>query len=193
MQPTITGRNVEITDYTRSYIEKKLQRVERHLPALSEIRVELVSESAKGAPQRNVAQVTLRAGGVILRGEERGADVFSAIDAVMEKVVRQVERFKGKREHARKKGNRQAEPVTAGELSQTDAEYIDGQEAGDLQHPIVRTKRFQTAPMGPQEAIEQMELLGHNFFVFYNADDGNVNVVYRRTHGDYGLLVPELS
>src|SRR5262245_17797109 len=111
MQPTITGRNVEITEYTRGYIEKKLQRVERHMPAFSEVRVELAAESTKGSPQGNVAQVTLRAGGVILRGEERAADIFTAIDAVMEKVVRQVDRFKGKRQHARKKTQRDDEPA----------------------------------------------------------------------------------
>ena len=191
MQLSITGRNVDITDYTRGYLEKKMRRVERHLPGLTEARVELASESTKGAGQRNVAQVTLRAGGKILRGEERAGDLFTAIDAVMEKVVRQVDRFKEKRQHRnRKQPLRESVPVLAAEVV---AEYEETAEETDVYQPIVKLKRFQTLPMTTDEAIEQMELLGHTFFVFYNANDGHVNIVYRRDHGDYGLLIPELS
>lgn len=190
MQLSITGRNVEVTDYTRSYLEKKLQRVVRHLPGLTEARVELAVENTKGAQTRNVAQITLRAGGKIIRGEERAADLFSAIDMVMEKVVRQVDRFKEKRQHSRKKSlreNVQAATAPAVLAEETVEEEVEGYQ------PIVRIKRFQTAPMPPEEAIEQMELLGHSFFVFYNIHDGQVNVVYRRNDGSYGLLVPELA
>lgn len=191
MQLSITGRNVDITDYTRGYLEKKMKRVERHLPGLTEARVELASESTKGAGQRNVAQVTLRAGGKILRGEERAADLFTAIDAVMEKVVRQVDRFKEKRQHRfRKHESHEDVPVLAAEAV-AEPEYVV--EETDEYQPIVKLKRFQTAPMTSDEAIEQMELLGHNFFVFYNGQNGQVNVVYRREHGDYGLLMPELT
>ncbi|MEP7198367.1 MAG: ribosome-associated translation inhibitor RaiA [Chloroflexota bacterium] len=191
MQLSITGRNVDITDYTRGYLEKKMRRVERHLPGLTEARVELASESTKGAGQRNVAQVTLRAGGKILRGEERAGDLFTAIDAVMEKVVRQVDRFKEKRQHRnRKQPLRESVPVLAAEVV---AEYEETAEETDVYQPIVKLKRFQTLPMTTDEAIEQMELLGHTFFVFYNANDGHVNVIYRRDHGDYGLLIPELA
>jgi len=191
MQLSITGRNVEITDYTRSYLEKKLKRVERHLPGLSEAHVELATESTKGAEQRNVAQVTLRAGGKILRGEERAADLFSAIDIVMEKVVRQVDRFKEKRtERSRKKSLRENTQAIAAEAVMTEDSTDDEAEA---YQPIVRSKRFQTSPMPPEEAIEQMELLGHSFFVFYNAQDGQINVIYRRNDGNYGLLIPELA
>jgi putative sigma-54 modulation protein len=193
MQLSITGRNVDITDYTRGYVEKKMQRVERHLPALSEARVELSSESTKGTEQRNVAQITLRAGGVILRGEERASDLFTAIDMVMEKVVRQVDRFKEKRQkRMRKQGLHETAPAMAAEAALAAENAADDGDAEDYQ-PIVKIKRFQTAPMIPEEAIEQMELLGHNFFVFFNANDGQVNVVYRRMHGDYGLLIPELA
>jgi len=190
MQLTITGRNVEITDYTRSYVEKKMQRVDRHLTDLTEAHVELAAENAHGA-ERNVAQVTLRVGGKILRGEERAADLFTAIDLVMEKIVRQVDRFKEKRQQRHhKKGVRENAVGTSVEAVVAEE---DAAEAAEEFQPIVKIKRFQTAPMLPEEAIEQMELLGHNFFVFYNANDGQVNVIYRRTHGDYGLLVPELA
>jgi len=189
MQLSITGRGVDITEYTRSYVEKKMQRVDRHLPGLTEARIELAAENAHGT-DRNVAQVTLRAGGKILRGEERAGDLFMAIDLVMEKIVRQVDRFKEKRQQRYRKGAREN---TAG----ADIEALIAEEEGgdedDTYRPIVKTKRFQTSPMLPEEAIEQMELLGHTFFVFFNASDGKINVIYRRTVGDYGLLIPDLA
>ena len=190
MQLSITGRNVDITDYTRSYVDKKMQRVERHLSGLTEARIELAAENAHGA-ERNVAQVTLRVGGKILRGEERAADLFTAIDLVMEKVVRQGDRFKEKRQQRHRKKADQDNTIGAS-VDAIVAEENAAEEAEEYQS-IVKIKRFQTAPMLPEEAIEQMELLGHTFFVFFNANDGQVNVIYRRTHGDCGLLIPELA
>ena len=190
MQLSITGRSVDITEYTRSYVEKKMQRIDRHLPGLTEARIELAAENTRGA-ERNVAQVTLRVGGKILRGEERAADLFTAIDLVMEKVVRQVDRFKEKRQQRqRKQGTRESAAGTSVEAVIAEE---DATEKDEEIQPIVKIKRFQTSPMLPEEAIEQMELLGHTFFVFFNANDGQVNIIYRRTHGDYGLLIPELA
>lgn len=192
MQLSITGRNVDVTDYTREYVEKKMHRVERHLPGMSEARVELASESTKGAGERLVAQVTLRAGGKILRGEERAADLFTAVDMVMEKVVRQVDRFKEKRQDRKRRTAGLREAVDS--LAVAEAPLpSDEDSVAEEYRPIVKTKRFQTAPMSPEEAIEQMELLGHAFFVFFNGMDGSVNVVYRRNDGAYGLLIPELA
>jgi putative sigma-54 modulation protein len=191
MQLSITGRNIDVTDYTRDYIEKRLQRVTRHLPSLHEARVELLGAAASSNGQRNVVQITLRAGGKILRGEERASDLFSAVDEVMEKMVRQVDRFKGKRMQRRHTAQAASEnSLDAAVLAETAVAEAD---EGEAYRPIVKTKRFHTAPMPAEEAIEQMELLGHNFFVFYNAQDGQVNVVYRRNDGDYGLLIPELT
>ena len=192
MQLSLTGRNVDITDYTREYVEKKLQRVERHLPGMTEARVELANESTRGANERNVAQITLRAGGKILRGEERAADLFTAVDMVMEKVVRQVDRFKEKRQQRKRRAGGLKGTVEALATEAVMEAEVPAEEAENYQ-PIVKVKRFQTAPMLPEEAIEQMELLGHSFFVFYNERDGGVNVVYRRNDGNYGLLIPELS
>ena len=201
MQLSITGRNVDVTDYTREYVEKKMQRVERHLPGMTEARVELASENTKGPDKRNVAQVTLRAGGKILRGEERGADLFAAVDMAMEKVVRQVDRFKEKRQGRKRRsaGLREtvdaleSEPAVLAEALAEPPAAVPEEIEESAYQPIVRTKRFQTAPMSAEEAIEQMELIGHAFFVFYNEADGGVNVLYRRNDGAYGLLIPELG
>lgn len=185
MQLSITGRHIAVTDPIRDYIEKRLGSVVRHLPSLYESRVELAN-TANSAGQRYVVQVTLRVGARLLRGEERANDLFAAIDAVMEKMTRQVERFKNRLNDRRHRPAISAEPE--GELETEEGDFDEA-----LVHPIVRTKHFQTSPMHPEEAIEQMELLGHNFFVFFNAHDGQVNVAYRRQTGDYGLLKPELA
>jgi putative sigma-54 modulation protein len=126
--------------------------------------------------------VTVRSNGTILRAEERSDDIFTSIDAVLNKMYRQIARYKGKRKNRWRGAGVTVEPLP----SQFEEEEFE--EAAS----ITRTKRFSMTPMHPEEAVEQMELLGHDFYVFYNADEGQVNVLYRRKHGDYGLLQPEL-
>jgi putative sigma-54 modulation protein len=129
--------------------------------------------------------VTIWANGSILRAEEKSADLFAAVDAVTDKMERQIERFKGKRRRRRQQGA----PAAAFPAS---LEMEEEEEAGSGP-AIVRVKQFPISPMSVEEAIDQMELLGHDFFVFYNADTNSMNVVYRRKDGNYGLLQPELA
>jgi len=177
MELIIKGKNLEITDWLREYVEKKVRRLDRYLPGIEEARVELAVESTRSAKDRQRAQLTLRRGRVILRAEERSADMFSSVDAVLDKMQRQIDRYKGK--HWERKGSRELERI---ELAEEEA-----------QPRIVRTKRFLMTPMTPEEAIEQMELLGHDFFIFFNAESDEINVLYRRKDGNYGLLQPELA
>jgi len=179
MQLIIQGKNMEITDRLREYIEKKVGKLDRYLPTITEARVELSVEGAKSAKDRQVAQLTVRARGTLLRAEERSADMFASIDAVVDKMYRQIVRYKGKR-YGRGRGPGEMPPV----------EVVEEEEAPPR---IVRTKRFQVAPMDPEEAVEQMELLGHDFFVFFNVNTNEINVVYRRKDGNYGLIEPELA
>lgn len=183
MELFVKGKNVEVTDHLREYVQKKIGKLDRYLPTISEARVELSSEDTKAAQHRQVCQVTLRSNGVILRAEERSDDMFNAIDTVLDKMHRQIARYKGKRADRWRGAGATAEPLPVEIEPESEEETTD----------IVRRKRFAMAPMLPEEAIEQMELLGHDFFVFYNADEGAVNVLYRRRDGDYGLLQPELS
>ena len=177
MELIIKGKNLEITDWLYDYVEKKVRRLDRYLPEIEEARVELSVENTRSAKDRQRAQLTLRRKGVILRSEERSADMFNSVDAVLNKMQRQIDRYKGK--HWGRKVARESEPVEM---------------AGEEAEPrIVRTKRFSMLPMISEEAIEQMELLGHDFFVFFDAEGGEVNVLYRREDGDYGLLQPELA
>ena len=180
MQLMIQGKNIEVTDRLEEYIEKKVGKLDRYLPTITEGRMELSVEGAKSAKDRQVAQLTLRSKGTLLRAEERTADMFTSIDAVVDKMYRQIVRYKGKR-YGRGRGPGEAPPVELGEFEE------------EVAPRIVRTKRFEVSPMGAEEAVEQMELLGHDFFVFFNIDTNEINVIYRRKDGDYGLIEPELA
>ncbi len=196
MELTIKGKNVEVTDRLRDYVEKKIGRLDRYLPSISEARVELSSEETKAAADRQVCQVTVRSNGVILRAEERSDDIFTSIDAVLDKLYRRIARYKGKRADRWKGAGAAVEPLPIEVEEETEEETEEGEEeeeeTEELLSRIVRRKRFRMVPMSPAEAIEQMELLGHDFFIFYDANAGQVNVLYRRRDGNYGLLEPEL-
>lgn len=187
MQIIIKGKNVEITDWLKQYVEKKIGKLDRYLPNVSEARVELAVQKTKSTNDRQVAQITLRSNGTILRAEEKSDDMFASIDAVADKMHRQVARFKGKRVRRGRAG--QNEPML---LSEDSSEAVEIEEGGEVSS-VVRVKRFLVQPMTDDEAIEQMELLGHDFFLFYNPDTDSMNVVYRRKDGNYGLLQPELA
>ncbi len=189
MNLTITGRNnLHIARWLEDYIEKKVGKLDRYLPSLQDAKVDITEEAVRQASQHYVVQVTLHdKKGTILRSEERGPDVKSAVDVVVDKLHRQIVRFKGKRRDRYQRGMNGDNMW--GEDPPFDMEEAEEEEAASL----VRTKRFTISPMNVEEAIEQMDLLGHTFFVFYDADVGSVQVVYRRQDGNYGLIVPELA
>ena len=182
MQVIVQGRNLQVTDRLREYVEDKTNKLDRYLPTITEARMELSTEKTRSAEDRQVAQLTVRIKGVLLRSEERSADMFTSVDMVMDKIRRQIDRYKKKR-----RGRLRNPQVD----SLADEDVEDEELSSEAR--IVRTKRFRVTPMGPGEAVEQMELLGHSFFMFYNVDEGQLNVVYRRRDGDYGLLQPEMD
>ena len=181
MEILITGKNIKLLPAVRSYIERRLAKLSRHLPNIMELKVEVAMESTKSADQRFVAQVTIDIGGTLLRGEERADDIFAAIDKVAAVMDRQIERYKGKLYH---KGR--GASFARGGLNEEEEEVLSTEK-------VVRVKRFAINPMSAAEAIEQMELLHHNFFLFYNGETQEINLVYRRRGGDYGIIEPELS
>jgi len=183
MELIVKGKNVEVTDRLREYVEQKIGKLDRYLPSISEAWVELSSEETKAAQDRQVCQVTVRSNGTILRAEERSDDMFSAIDTVLDKMYRQIARYKGKRKNRWRGAGSMMEPLP----------IAMGEESEEEARSIVRVKRFPMTPMNPEEAVEQMELLGHDFFVFFNGEEGRINVLYRRKGGNYGLLQPELD
>lgn len=182
----VYGRNMEVTERIQDYVEKKVSKLDRYLPDIDEARVDLAyAKSARSAGDRQVAQLTIRGKGFILRTEERADDIFAAIDTVLEKMQRQIERFKGKHHRGRGDG-KSASEVAAG--------IVEEEETNELAPVIARRKHFRLSPMDELEALEQMVLLGHdNFFVFYNAKTNSINVLYRRRDGNYGLIEPEIG
>lgn len=179
MQLIIKGKNMEVSEALKKYVQKKIGKLDRYLPTIDEARVELSVEKAKSNQDRQVVQVTLRSNSTILRAEERSADMLAAIDAVRDKLQRQIKRYKERPMRIRERARAAAVQSAEG--------------AEELPARIVRTKRFIITPMDEEEAIEQMELLGHDFFIFYNPDTASLNVLYRRKDGNYGLLQPELA
>jgi putative sigma-54 modulation protein len=177
------ARNMRLTDNIRDYVEKKAAKLERFLQEIDEIRVELSHiKSARSALDRQVAQITVHGKGFILRSEERADDIHAAFDAALEKVQRQIDRYKGKHYHGRGDGRSAAEVLE---------EDLPVDETGELLPLIARRKKFIVLPMNEDEAVEQMRLLGHdNFFVFFNPEQNSIQVLYRRRNGTYGLIEP---
>jgi putative sigma-54 modulation protein len=180
VQLIITGKNYDVSERVETYVRRKMAKLDRHLTEPVEARVELSSENTKDANQRKIVQVTMFKNGTIIRGEERSAEIRTAVDAVVEKLDKQVRRYKDKR--LRKK--RHAAPTE---------QVLEDTPTEEMSPRVVRVKRFRTPPMTEEEAIEQMELLGHSFFLFFNQTSGALNVLYRRDDDNYGLLEPEVE
>ncbi len=178
MRLLVKGKNVEVSDQIREYAEEKLGKLERQLNGPTRVELELAVERNPSIANNNVAEATIWTKGPVLRARESSADMKASIDQLVDKLERQVTRYRDKR---RRHGHR-AEPVAAQE--QTESEDVEGPR-------VVKTKQFAVKPMSPEEAVLQLELIGHDFFVFRNADTGEMNVVYRRHDGDYGLIEPQ--
>ena len=155
MELQIAGKNIELSAAVHRYIERKLGKLGRHLPDIAASRVEILEEKTRSPQQRFVVQVTVDSSGTVFRGEERGEDLFTAIDKVAATMTRQLENHKGK---LYEKGR--GSSLARGEFSE-EAEIVEPA------RKIVKVKRFTIKPMPLSEAIEQMELLGHDFFIFF--------------------------
>jgi putative sigma-54 modulation protein len=173
MRLSVKGRNLEITEPLRRYAEEKVQRLSKYLEHIVAANVVLAVEK-----HRQIAEVTLRVRDLTIRAEESTADLYSAIDLVTEKLERQILRYKER--IVDRTGPR------VGPESQA-----VGAASAEAEPRVVKTKRFAVKPAEVDEAILQMNLLGHSFYVFRNARTDEVNVVYRRKDGHYGLIEPE--
>lgn len=182
MKMDIRGRNIEITDALKDYTTKRLSKLEKYIDDASTAQVALSVEG-----ERHKVEVTIPLNGVILRGEVAGEEMYTAIDLVVEKLEKQIEKHKTKLYKSyRGAGLKKA---VADEIQRELDEKKDTTE----KFKIVKTKRFALKPMDEEEAIMQMNLLGHTFFVFHNAQTEEVNVVYKRKDGNYGLIEPDFD
>ncbi len=192
MELRIRGRNMEIDDQIRKHVEEKLGQLERHLPGLPRVEVELSSEYTRSQGERMVAQVTLDIRGSILRAEQRASNARAAINAAAAVLDRRIERYKGqtyRSERAREDSSLGA--VQAAEAEQPPSRGdgpVEGQVLADGN--LVRIKHFDMDPITVEEAALQMQLLGHQFYMFLNRDSGRHNVLYQRNDGNFGLIEP---
>ncbi len=187
MELQIVGTNMQITPAVRRYIERKLGKLNRHLPNIIDTKVEVSEEKTKSPQQHYLVRATVSSGGAVFHGEDRGEDLFVAIDRVAAIMIRQLEHHKGKRHEKGRgvslaRGRISEEAATAGPDAATEAE-----------RKVVKVKRFLMNPMTEAEAIDEMEALGHDFFLFLDADAKKLKLLYRRNDGNYGLIEPELG
>lgn len=183
----VYGKGIEVGSRLQEHIEKKVGKLDRYLATIREARVDVTElGTARGSGDRYVAQLTIPMRGTVLRAEERNSDLFSAIDQVLDKMYRQIERYKGKHRRGRGDG------ASAADIAMEPEETAPGGEAEEGSgQTIVRRKQFAIQPMSEAEAVEQMQLLGHDtFFVFFSAENKRLNVLYKRRDGDYGLIDP---
>lgn len=199
MEVQIKARDLKVSPSLHAFIVERTSKLDRFLDRVDEAKLELNHEHPRTGGERVKAQLTIARGRAILRAEEQNADVRRAVDLVVDKMYRRIQRYHSKRIDRKHGAPAEQEALEEALAEQALAETadLDGVEAGDGEedewadgYQVVRTKRFPLKPMSSTEAIDQMELLGHDFYVFLNADDNQVNVLYRRKSGDYGLIQP---
>jgi putative sigma-54 modulation protein len=174
----VTKNNVEVSETIRQYANKKISKLSRYLPTISDGKVEISEERTKLPEQRFTVQVTLGSKGVLIRAQEKAEDIRTAIDKVMDVLASRIGRYKGKL-YDKGRGISLARQEASEEMEI------------EVPKKVVKSKHFLVKPMLEGEAIDQMELLGHDFFLFINAETERLNLLYRRNDGNYGLIEPE--
>lgn len=193
MDVEVQGKTVELDDRVRDQITKKLDRLGRHVPGVAAATVELSMENTKGKDQRVVVQVTLDINGTDLRSEEKGANTMAAVNAVTDVLDRRVERYKS-RSYRSAQAKKPGKNVSIRTIDAPNdlAEVVPVSEGTiESQRVVVRVKRFPIKPMTVDDTVFQMELLGHDFFMFLDSETVQHNLLYKRRDGDYGLIQPE--
>lgn len=193
MKTNLTARNLELSSRLRNQIERKLQRLDRITHDMAEADVELIARASHTADSSQVAEVTLRNNGDVLRSTAAGASPMAALDAVLDRLERQVVRSKERPRSVRERHSEEVVTVLDREARGTIDPDRGGVPAADGRPSVVKLKRFDMLPMFEEDAITELEELGHAFFVFLNAETEQVAVVYRRRDGSYGLIEPVIG
>jgi len=180
MRLHVKGKNLEVSDAIQEYAERKLGKLAPQLAEPTHVELELAVERNPSIADNNVAEATIWTKGPVLRAREASSDMKASIDLLVDKLERQVKRYREKRRHEHERHHARANGAVPAQVAIP--------EEGAM---IVKTKQFVLNAMTAEEAVEQLELIGHDFFVFRNAESGEINVVYRRRDGDYGVIEPE--
>ena len=199
MELHIYGRNLEITDKTREHVENKLAQIDRHLPGISDATVELALEATRSHNDRIVAQVTLHVGRTLLRAQQRAANTTTAVNSVAKALDQQIKRFKS---HTYRSERGRLSARNANGTAETP--YLDTDEPGEDARAgvgvidkqfgngqVVRLKEFEMEPTSVDEAAAQMQLLGHDFYMFLDSESDKLSVLYLRGDGNYGMIQPK--
>lgn len=185
MRLVIHGKNIEITDAIREYVHQKIEKAVNHFQNLTyEVDVHLSVARNPRINPRQAAEVTIYTNGSVIRAEESSENLYASIDLVADKIARQLRKYKERRQ------DKKTQAKTS--LETTDAPVPDliGDRTPELPSEVVRTKYFAMPPMTLAEALEQLQLVGHDFYMFRNAETGEINVIYERNHGGYGVIQP---
>jgi putative sigma-54 modulation protein len=184
---TVKGRNLVLTDPISSYAEEKIGKLGKYLADATRCEVEMWAEKNPSIANNQVVEVTIFTKGPVIRAREASPDIYASIDLVSEKLERQVKKYRGKLV-ARSQGGHKEALVSEGFVSSGESEEPEAETTAPL---IVKTKHFMTKPMTPEEACLQLELVGHDFYVFRSSETNETAVVYRRRDGNYGLIESE--
>ena len=175
MNINVRGKQIKVTNALKDYVEKRVGKLEKYSDDFTDVQVTLSVQK-----ERQRVEVTAPLNGFILRGEEETDDMYSSIDLVVDKLERQMEKYR------RRIGKKRVKTI------KDEPNFIlDSDEEVAQEDAIVKTKKFPAKPMSVDEAVMQMNLIGHSFFVFMNSETELMNVVYKRKYGDYGLMEPE--
>lgn len=188
MHINIRGKNIQLTDSLRSYTESKVGKLQKFYEDLSAADVSLIVEKNRNVEETHKVEITLHANGTIIRGEESTISMYSSIDVAVDKLERQIKKFKQKLYKNLAKDKRRGQEMTS--MPGLPGIELPIEDEEDIEPRIVRSKRFSMKPMDPEEATLQMELLGHDFHMFLNPETEQINVVYKRKDGNYGLIEP---
>ena len=187
MKLVIHGKNIEITDAIREYVHQKIEKAASHFQNITnQVDVHLSVARNPRISTKQAAEVTIYANGIVIRAEESSESLYASIDLVADKIARQLRKYKEKRQ------DHKTQPISTKEAvaPETVAADLIGDRTPELPEEVVRTKYFSMPPMTLEEAQEQLQLVGHDFYMFHNAETGEINVIYERNHGGYGVIQP---
>lgn len=187
MKLVIHGKNIEITDSIREYVHQKIEKAVNHFQNITnEVHVHLSVARNPRISTRQAAEVTIYANGNVIRAEESSENLYASIDLVADKIARQLRKYKERRQDQKT----HAQPTNEVVVPEPVAADLIGDRTPELSGEVVRTKYFSMPPMTLAEALEQLQLVGHDFYMFQNAETGEINVIYERNHGGYGVIQP---
>lgn len=193
MKVMIYGKNIDVTPALKNYVEEKVKKLAKYFHEALNDDAQEAYVSMEVEKDRHIVEVTVYINNLILRGEEDSNDMYASIDGVIEKLERQIRKYKTRIKRRIREKKQEFKEGYKEERTEEVFKDLEKEEVEEEYRPkVVRTKRFAIKPMAVEEAIMQMDLLGHDFFVFMNAETNKVNVVYKRKRGDYGLIEPTL-